>query len=34
MYRHFRRVVDDFLVDMEDQAERLLEQVYDAGGKR
>lgn len=29
MYRHFRRVVDDYLVDMEDQAERLLEQVYD-----
>ena len=33
MYRHYRRVVDDFLVDMEDQAERLLEQVYDTGGK-
>ena len=29
MYRHFRRLVDDYLVDMEDQAERLLEQVYD-----
>ena len=33
MYRHYRRVVDDYLVDMEDQAERLLEQVYDTGGK-
>jgi biopolymer transport protein ExbB len=29
MYRHFRRLVDDYLVEMEDQAERLLEQVYD-----
>ena len=29
MYRHFRRVVDDYLVEMEDQAERLLERVYD-----
>ena len=33
MHRHFRRLVDDFLVDMEDQAERLLEQVYDVGGR-
>lgn len=33
MYRHFRRLVDDYLVDMEDQAERLLEQVYDAPGR-
>ena len=33
MYRHYRRLVDDFLVDMEDQAERLLEQVYDVGGR-
>lgn len=33
LYRHFRRVVDDYLVDMEDQAERLLEKVYDAGGR-
>lgn len=32
-YRHFRRVVDDYLVDMEDQAERLLEQVYDVDGR-
>jgi biopolymer transport protein ExbB len=29
MYRHYRRLVDDYLVEMEDQAERLLEQVYD-----
>jgi biopolymer transport protein ExbB len=33
MHRHFRRLVDDFLVDMEDQAERLLEQVYDVSGR-
>jgi biopolymer transport protein ExbB len=33
MYRHFKRRVDDYLVDMEDQAERLLEQVYDTGGR-
>jgi biopolymer transport protein ExbB len=32
-YRHFRRLVDDYLVEMEDQAERLLEQVYDVGGR-
>jgi biopolymer transport protein ExbB len=32
-YRHFKRVVDDYLVDMEDQAERLLERVYDSGGR-
>ena len=31
-YRHFRRLVDDYLVEMEDQAERLLEQVYDVPG--
>jgi biopolymer transport protein ExbB len=30
MYRHYRRLVDDYLVDMEDQAERLLERVYDS----
>jgi biopolymer transport protein ExbB len=34
MYRHFRRLVDDYLVEMEDQAERLLEQVYDLSGTR
>jgi biopolymer transport protein ExbB len=28
-YRHFKRLVDDYLVEMEDQAERLLELVYD-----
>ena len=33
MYRHFKRRVDDYLVDMEEQAERLLERVYDAGGR-
>lgn len=33
MYRHFRRLVDDYIVDMEDQAERLLEQVYDVTGR-
>ena len=33
MYRHFRRLVDDYLVEMEDQAERLLEQVYDVAGR-
>lgn len=27
-YRYFKRLVDDYLVDMEDQAERLLEVVY------
>ncbi|MBA2549305.1 MAG: MotA/TolQ/ExbB proton channel family protein [Burkholderiaceae bacterium] len=27
-YRYFRRLVDDYLVDMEEQAERLLEAVY------
>jgi biopolymer transport protein ExbB len=34
MYRHFRRLVDDYLVEMEDQAERLLEKVYDSGGRK
>lgn len=33
MYRHFRRLVDDYLVEMEEQAERLLERVYDTGGR-
>jgi hypothetical protein len=33
MYRHYRRLVDDYLVEMEEQAERLLERVYDAGGR-
>jgi biopolymer transport protein ExbB len=33
MYRHFRRLVDDYLVEMEDQAERLLEKVYDTAGR-
>ena len=33
MYRHYRRLVDDYLVDMEDQSERLLERVYDTGGR-
>jgi biopolymer transport protein ExbB len=28
-HRHFKRLVDDYLVEMEDQAERLLELVYD-----
>ena len=27
-YRYFKRLVDDYLVDMEEQAERLLEAVY------
>ena len=27
-YRYFRRLVDDYLVDMEEQAERLLETVF------
>jgi biopolymer transport protein ExbB len=27
-YRYFKRLVDDYLVDMEEQAERLLEVVY------
>jgi len=27
-HRYFRRVVEDYLVDMEEQAERLLETVY------
>ena len=27
-YRYFRRLVDDYLVDMEEQAERLLEAVF------
>ncbi|MBA2412305.1 MAG: MotA/TolQ/ExbB proton channel family protein [Burkholderiaceae bacterium] len=29
-YRYFRRLVDDYLVDMEEQAERLLETVFAA----
>lgn len=33
MYRHYRRLVDDYLVDMEEQSERLLELVYDTGGR-
>ena len=33
MYRHYRRLVDDYLIDMEEQAERLLERVYDTGGR-
>ena len=31
-HRYFRRLVEDYLVDMEEQAERLLEFVY--GGRR
>jgi biopolymer transport protein ExbB len=27
-YRYYKRLVDDYLVDMEEQAERLLETVY------
>ncbi|HVG03865.1 MAG TPA: MotA/TolQ/ExbB proton channel family protein [Burkholderiaceae bacterium] len=27
-YRYFKRLVDDYLVDMEEQAERMLEAVY------
>ena len=27
-YRYFKRLVDDYLVDMDEQAERLLEAVY------
>jgi biopolymer transport protein ExbB len=33
MYRHYRRLVDDYLVEMEEQSERLLELVYDTGGR-
>ncbi len=29
-YRYFKRLVDDYLVDMEEQAERLLETVFAA----
>jgi biopolymer transport protein ExbB len=29
-YRYFKRLVDDYLVDMEEQAERLLETVFSA----
>ncbi len=29
-YRYFKRLVDDYLVDMEEQAERLLEAVFAA----
>jgi len=29
-YRYFKRLVDDYLVDMEEQAERLLENVFAA----
>jgi biopolymer transport protein ExbB len=29
-YRYFKRLVDDYLVDMEEQAERLLETVFGA----
>jgi biopolymer transport protein ExbB len=32
-YRYFKRLVDDYLVDMEEQAERLLENVYAAPGR-
>jgi biopolymer transport protein ExbB len=32
-YRYFKRLVDDYLVDMEEQAERLLENVYAAAGR-
>lgn len=32
-YRYFKRLVDDYLVDMEEQAERLLESVYAAPGR-
>lgn len=31
-HRYFRRLVEDYLVDMEEQAERLLEVIY--GGRR
>jgi biopolymer transport protein ExbB len=27
-HRYFRRLVEDYLIDMEEQAERLLEVVY------
>jgi biopolymer transport protein ExbB len=32
-YRYFKRLVDDYLVDMEEQAERLLENVYASPGR-
>ncbi len=32
-HRYFRRLVEDYLVDMEEQAERLLEFVYGGRGK-
>jgi biopolymer transport protein ExbB len=32
-YRYFKRLVDDYLVDMEEQAERLLESVYATPGR-
>lgn len=32
-YRYYKRLVDDYLVDMEEQSERLLELVYDTGGR-
>ena len=33
-YRYYRRLVDDYLVDMEEQAERLLETVFGPGPTR
>lgn len=33
-YRYYRRLVDDYLVDMEEQAERLVETVFGPGPTR
>lgn len=33
-YRYYRRLVDDYIVDMEEQAERLLETVFGPGPTR
>jgi hypothetical protein len=30
-YRHFRTRVDDFLVDMEQQSQQLVEALYNEG---